>query len=251
MAAKFDQQRFQSLLPNWFLHYYQETDSTNRQARLAVERGEAVSGSVFLADRQTDGVGRRGSPWLSKANENLLFTAVVETGMASAISGMVAIAAGLSVARQLQPYCDRVGLKWPNDIYIGGRKVAGILVEQVGDFSLVGIGINVYASDFPTDLKATSLVLSGGLNVLRENLLACILTDLVGSLSLCQSDFNQVVNQVSPFDLLRGKEISYKTNGISCHARAIGIEPDGSLLVYQSGREFCLTSASEIRLLPF
>ena len=119
VAAKFDQQRFQSLQPNWFLHYYEETDSTNRQARLAVER-EAVSGSVFLADRQTDGVGRRGSSWLSKADENLLFTAVVETSMASAISGMAAIAAGLSVVWP-QLYCDGVGLKWPNDIYIGER----------------------------------------------------------------------------------------------------------------------------------
>lgn len=125
------------------------TDSTNLQAIQALQRGEAVSGSLYLAECQTAGRGRRGRVWQSPYAANIYMTLVWRyfTGAAS-LEGL-SLAVGLALLEALQKLgLNDARLKWPNDVLVQGKKLAGILIELQGDPSaecevVIGVGLNV------------------------------------------------------------------------------------------------------------
>ncbi len=156
----FDPQRFAELRrqqgARWgaAFHYANETGSTNDDA-LAAARAGAESGSVFLADHQTQGRGRRGKTWLAEPGHGLLFSIVLRPEGGSSLVSALTLAVGLGVRAALAEYMPApLGVKWPNDVLAGRRKLAGILCE--GQFEggrleavVLGIGINVYAGSQP------------------------------------------------------------------------------------------------------
>ena len=120
------------------VRWFPEVDSTNRLAA-DLARAGAADGLVVGADHQTAGRGRRGRTWESPDGSGLLVSVVLWP-----VPPLVTLAAGLAAAEA----CDRVAsvstaLKWPNDVLLGGRKVGGILSEQVGDAAVVGLGLNL------------------------------------------------------------------------------------------------------------
>jgi BirA family biotin operon repressor/biotin-[acetyl-CoA-carboxylase] ligase len=157
-------------------------DSTNRQARLWAQAG-APHGAVLVAQMQTAGRGRRGRQWLSPPGAGLWLSIVLRPGwpperlplltFAVALAGLDAIemAAGL-----------RGTAKWPNDLLVAGRKVAGILLEKEGDAVVAGIGINARQrpGDFPPELResAASLTMLAGRDIAPESLEAPLLNAL-------------------------------------------------------------------------
>lgn len=154
------------------LHYQTSVDSTNRLARELGRRG-AEDGLVVLAEEQTAGRGRRERRWVSPAAKGIYLSALLRPAASVAEAGPAAqLVAGIAVAETLAIYADRpMMLRWPNDCYLGGRKMAGVLVESeitggTLDFLVCGIGINVNheESDFPADLRArvTSLCMLSG-----------------------------------------------------------------------------------------
>ncbi len=135
-----------------------EIDSTNRAARRWAAEG-APHGAVVVAARQTEGRGRRGRSWESAAGLGLWLSVVIRPDIDAARFPLLSFSAALAAADAVERasgVAPRV--KWPNDLLIEGRKIAGILLEKEGDAAIVGIGINVRhrAEDFPPELRDTA-----------------------------------------------------------------------------------------------
>ena len=127
---------------------FAEVDSTNDVARELLARGKLGHGAVILAERQRQGRGRRGRNWESP-NGGLWFSVVLFPEITIAELAKISLVSALAVAGALQRFVPSgTGVKWPNDVLLNGRKVAGILLEMKGEFDkieyvIIGIGINV------------------------------------------------------------------------------------------------------------
>jgi len=163
--------------------WYPEIGSTNDVALLMAERG-APDGTVVGADLQTAGRGRQGRTWSSPAGSGLYVSMILRPP--AVIAPLLTIAAGVSVAEGIREATGlSMDLKWPNDVYAGGRKVAGILAESgLSDARLkhvvLGIGINVNQANYPPEVatRATSIERELGRPVDRGLVLASCLSAL-------------------------------------------------------------------------
>lgn len=144
--------------------YFEETDSTNLQAKLASAQG-AAHGTLFMADKQTAGRGRRGRNWDSPSGGNVYFTLLLKPDFAPDMASMVTLVMGMAVTEAIREYCGvEAMIKWPNDVVVKGRKVCGILTElglqgSAIDYLVIGVGINVGRQEFAPEIAdiATSL----------------------------------------------------------------------------------------------
>jgi BirA family biotin operon repressor/biotin-[acetyl-CoA-carboxylase] ligase len=158
--------------------WFPETTSTNDVAAIIAERG-ADEGSVVVADMQTSGRGRLGRSWSSPAGAGIYASVVLRPGMREAplltIAAGVAIAEGVAAATGLE-----ASLRWPNDVYVGPRKLAGILAEGAATHIVVGFGVNVLDAAYPPDVaaRATCLARELGRFVDRGEVLAECLSAL-------------------------------------------------------------------------
>ena len=162
--------------------WFDEVGSTNDVAVLLAERGES-EGTVVAADTQTAGRGRLGRSWSSPIGAGVYFSVILRPPTRVpllTLAAGVAVAQGLQAATGLTP-----DLKWPNDVYVGNRKLAGILAEggtSKGSipFVVLGIGINVLAVTLPSELasRATSVEAELGRSVERELVFAHVLVAL-------------------------------------------------------------------------
>jgi BirA family transcriptional regulator, biotin operon repressor / biotin---[acetyl-CoA-carboxylase] ligase len=160
------------------------TGSTNADL-LAAARVGAAAGSVLVAEEQTAGRGRLGRSWQSPIGAGLTFSVLLRpAAIAPGSRGWLPLLTGVAVARALDiATAVDARLKWPNDVLAAGpadpRKLAGILAEQAGGAIVVGVGLNVSATreELPSG-QATSLLLAGGSNLDRQE----ILTEVLGEL---------------------------------------------------------------------
>lgn len=160
------------------LVYLPSVDSTMREAARLAAVG-APHGTVIIADEQTAGIGRLGRSWHSEAGAGIYASLILKLPIVAASLPAVTLMLGLAtreaIQRTTQAICD---LRWPNDVLIRGRKVAGILAQLLDDCVIAGIGINVNQSSFPPDLRtpATSLTLeSAGAQLAREPIVIALL----------------------------------------------------------------------------
>jgi len=164
---------------------FEEVDSTNQLARDAARAG-AAEGTVVIADAQRRGRGRRGRSWVSPARRNLYLSVVLRPGSEVEYLSLLSLVAGVAVCDAMREWDARAMLKWPNDVLIDRRKVAGILTEVEGEGDnrsvVLGIGANLNAGpdDFPEELheKAGSLRLATGREVDRPLFTARVLFHL-------------------------------------------------------------------------
>ncbi|TFG62786.1 MAG: biotin--[acetyl-CoA-carboxylase] ligase [Spirochaetales bacterium] len=163
-----------------------ETGSTMEDAEACLE-GAPLSGTVLAASYQTRGVGRKeGRIWHAEKGMNLLFTLLVNKEDINLQPQLVPLAAGLGLSRFLEnEYAVAPLIKWPNDVLIDGKKIAGILCRFNGGWFLVGIGVNINQAAFPARLQnpATSLYLETGTITDPVSLLPRLLQNLRESLS--------------------------------------------------------------------
>ena len=168
--------------------YLPRVDSTNSEAKRRVRAG-CPEGLVVVADNQKAGRGRMGRGWLSVPGKGLYFSVVLFPKHLP--MNKVALLTPLTAVAVCRAIIDMTGLpvalKWPNDLFLKGQKVGGILLEAGGEadsvkYAIIGIGINVNLTqdDIPSDLAqiATSLYLSGGSKVARRKLLQKVLSSL-------------------------------------------------------------------------
>lgn len=238
----FDSQRFTELLQQRRVQlgrpcrYSPVTGSTSDDL-MAAARAGAPSGTLHVADLQTQGRGRHGNTWSSpRAAENLLFSVLLRPDIALANVSCFTLAVGLAVRDAVQPHLQQpVGIKWTNDVYVAGRKLAGILVESQlrGDqiaALVVGIGLNVHMTELPNEIAAlaTSMARLESSCLDRETLLAEVVASLERRTAQYQtSGLAGILGELRAHDAISGKRIRVgDREGI-----ARGISDTGALLL--------------------
>ncbi len=223
-------------------HILPVTDSTNSRAVALAESG-APHGTVVCADAQTGGRGRFGRTWESPPGLNLyvslLLRPPVEPPQAPQLTLVtaVALAAAVEASTGLS-----ARLKWPNDLYLGGRKAAGILAEMSADADrlrhvVIGTGLNVNADspDFPPGLrgKATSLRIQAGRGFPRVEVLARFLDSFSDAYRLFLAEgIRGVLPEWRRRSLLDGKRVVIRMRGEDVAGTAVGVD-DAGLLVFR------------------
>lgn len=231
-------------------YYAEELASSNDTAAELIQCG-AGSGTLVLAESQTKGRGRGGNAWSCPKGEGLLFSLVIEPDFDRKYWSRIALAAGLSVVEAVRKLGVAAQIKWPNDVWIDGRKCAGVLVEGCESQVIVGIGLNVSVSSFPEEIEhsATSLYKEGIAMVNREALLADIVRGVFKWGSLCGAHFESVVEQVNAHCALRGEMIQLRREAKVLFGMMAGVDPQGHLLLEQNGIIDPIAQADEVRKL--
>lgn len=172
-----------------FFEVWDEIGSTNTRAAELAKAG-AQSGVLVTAERQTAGRGRRGRVWESPAGSNIAMSLVLRPQVSLAALPQLTIIAAVAVKRAFEALGAAPGIKWPNDVYLSGRKCCGILVESVLEkgrllYSVAGIGINVKKSAKSPEVAALSTSLEEeGILTEREPVIVRIHNELT---SLCET----------------------------------------------------------------
>ncbi len=223
-------------------------DSTNDESRRLAENG-AADGLVVVAERQTEGRGRRGAAWFSPPGESLAFSLLVRPQEPKPLWPRLALAAGLAVAEAVESRGIACGIKWPNDVWVDDRKVAGVLVEAGRDFAIVGIGLNVNAREFPAGVSeiATSLALADGREHPRDEVLAAILRRLENRRRQIGAAFPELLEAVRERCVLTGRTVMLTTSGGPKSGRVEGIGDSGELLLRTAAALERIVQADEIR----
>jgi len=227
----------------------EKVHSTNDEVRVLAEAG-APDGLIILAREQLAGRGRRGAAWFAPAGESLAFSILIRPMENKALWPRLALAAGLSVAEAVESFLPLAGIKWPNDIWLNGKKLGGILVEAGRDFAVVGIGLNVNTLTFPPEVAdiATSLHLETGQELSRPGVLAAIIRHFAHHRLQIGNDFNAMLDGVRQRCVLTGHPISLLTAEGYRHGQMEGISPGGELLLRDETGLHALMQADEIRL---
>ena len=217
--------------------------STNAEAHAELVKNDATpEGLTILADEQTAGRGQRGNAWQAAAGENLTFSVVLRptflpVGQQFALSIAVALA-GFDTLRAVLGRGVAAWVKWPNDLYVGNRKVGGVLIENTvrGNFlasSIVGIGLNVNQTAFGSDLGgATSLALEAGWELDREQ----VLTTLLGALEARYLALRGGAAERQQAEYLArlyryGEQATFGFEGRTAAGRITGVDERGQLVV--------------------
>lgn len=224
--------------------------STNDEARLLGQKG-TPGGLVLLALEQTAGRGRRGAAWFAPTGESLAFSILVKPDEPKALWPRLALASGLAVAEAVESFGLAAGIKWPNDVWIRGRKVAGILVEAGNDFAVVGIGINVSSAAFPSEIAeiATSLGIESDLAPRRHEVLQAIIGRFAIRHRQIGRDFDELLAAVRERCVLTGHPVSLTTSSGPRQGTVEGIAPDGALVLRTATGLENLIQADEVRIL--
>ncbi len=227
----------------------ESVESTNDEVR-SLARDGAADGLIVLAESQTAGRGRRGAAWFSPPAESLAFSILVRPDEPKSHWPRLALAAGLAVAEAIEGFHLQPGIKWPNDVWIARRKVAGILVEAGPDFAVVGIGLNVNTSDFPGEISqiATSMRHEAGCDFCRADVLAALLRRFALRRSQIGDRFAAITAGVAGRCVLTGHAVSLITAAGPRTGTAEGIGSGGELLLRTSNGLERLIQADEIRL---
>ena len=219
-------------------------DSTNRYVRDEANTLWSKQGGcgyvVVTAEHQTAGRGQRGNIWNSNAGENLLFSILVRPGEALAVSNqfLLSQAVALALHSAMGYYGIDTRLKWPNDIYVGNRKLAGILLEVdcCGAFveqAIIGVGVNVNQEIFPKmDRVPVSMKILQERDFSVEDVLATILKFFEHYYTRLRSgDSETIAREYSKLLLGLGEQRAFVDSGGRFNAVIEGVEPNGHLLV--------------------
>jgi BirA family transcriptional regulator, biotin operon repressor / biotin---[acetyl-CoA-carboxylase] ligase len=236
----------QTLLARTFLaraEYYPVLDSTQTRARALADEvaaGKVLSPALVVADRQTEGRGRASNRWWT-GEGSLAFSLLVDPeqfGFPRRAVPRLSLAAGVAIIDALAPrLTDRPpGLHWPNDVYVGSGKLAGILVEVLpGGWHIVGVGLNSNntEAEAPEELRATVATLRDltGHEHDHTELLSAILENLEAAFTQLGQPMESIGER---FDLLcrqRGETLTVYQGQQTITGRCAGIAPDGALLL--------------------
>jgi BirA family biotin operon repressor/biotin-[acetyl-CoA-carboxylase] ligase len=251
--------------------HFRVTDSTNARARELVEAG-APHGTVVTAAEQTAGRGRQGRSWTAPAGKALLYSAVLRPlDEGHLLLPLTAPLAVCEAAEELEPGVE-CAIKWPNDVWIDGRKLAGVLIEakpQDG-WAVIGVGLNlaIEPHEFPPELRETAISLATALLVAGpppgaakaqssrrraqpgpSTAEAVPIEGVRRALDRAlerwvEADRGETLAAWRQRDALRGREVAWDGGaGI-----ADGIEDSGDLLVVAAGGDRIVLGAGEIHL---
>jgi len=215
-------------------------------------------GTVVFAESQSAGRGRRDNRWASEPAHDLLLSILLRPEVKMECWPRLTTLAALALCRSIEETTSLLpAIKWPNDVYIHGKKTAGILAETFmgssGAFMVLGIGLNVNTTSYPPELHgiATSLTLEmagGPATVDRQRLAVSLLRQLNLLLPLWESGYETVVSEVRARSWLLGKPIRALIDGREVTGQASALNEEGHLLMQRAdGSLLALTSAEQVR----
>lgn len=235
----------------------EETGSTNDVATRLGRQGEA-GGLLVLAETQTAGRGRFGRQWVSAAHRGVWMSLLLRPSLPVEQWPRLTTWAAAGVAAAFDRVAGtRTAIKWPNDLQVDGRKVAGILIEMGTDgaqrpFAVVGIGVNANheAGDFPPELRETaqSLRMATGRALRRPELLVAMLEELHARTLALEGDFPSLVAEAERRSSLLGRWIQVRAGGTLLAGVAEELDADGHLLLREGSGEVRTLTAGEVTL---
>ena len=243
------------LLPGLTVEVVEEAGSTNA---LVAERaqGGADEGLVVVAEHQTAGRGRLDRSWETPARSALTFSLLVRPTAPAATWPWLPLLVGYAVDKALKAAGFEAAVKWPNDVLLDGRKVAGILVERIetptGPAAVVGVGLNVgmTADELPVP-EATSLAVAGGSVPDRTDLLVAVLASVWESYAAWQEGGEpagrRLAESYAAACATIGSEVRVELpSGETLTGLATGIDPSGSLLVEHDGQRTSVSAGDVV-----
>ena len=223
------------------IRVFEQTTSTNDVIeRLA--RDGVKEGAVVFAESQTKGRGRLGRAWMSPARKGLWFSVLLRPDLRPQETTRLTVASATALRRAIQ---SETGLnpeiKWPNDILIRSRKVAGILTEMSAELDKVrhvilgiGVDVNLSANEFPAELRktATSLKIEASEAISRAELATAILRELDSDYArVCGNLFANVADEWEAHCTTIGRAVTIQIGGRRVSGRAESLDDDGALLL--------------------
>ncbi|MDW7709055.1 MAG: biotin--[acetyl-CoA-carboxylase] ligase [Deferrisomatales bacterium] len=217
-------------------------DSTNREAERWAGAG-APEGALVLAERQTAGRGRLGRTWADLPGRSLLFSLLLRPPLPAAQTPPLTFAAAVALAEALARWVppQALELKWPNDVLLGGRKVAGILLEmraegQRTEHVILGVGVNVEGdpAEYPTAIRdLCTTVAAWTCPPPRRSEVLCAFLEAFESAyeDFLQTGLEALLPRWHRWFRLQGQAVRVQTPGGTVEGRAVGLGPTGSLLV--------------------
>lgn len=216
--------------------------------------------AVYFAEQQMAGRGRRGREWFSPRSQNIYMSLSWQMSVENQALGGLSLAMGVAIARCLRNYDLSIGLKWPNDILVNHRKMAGVLVEtrvRAGNLAnvVIGVGLNY---EMKHDQQAQQVIqqawtdftteYAGDRKVSRNELAGCLLDCLIcGCKEYERVGLDGFLNEWQTLDVCLGQEIDVIVDGISRSGTMLGIEKDGAVRV-RFGNEEKIYHSAEISL---
>jgi BirA family biotin operon repressor/biotin-[acetyl-CoA-carboxylase] ligase len=205
----------------------------------AAKRMSSRPGDVVVAARQTAGRGRLGRFWADTGEAGIAVTIVTESGQAPRL----AVASAVGAARAAERLLGRAaGIKWPNDIVVDGRKLAGVLIEQTGGRALIGIGVNVSQTDWPPELAGRAVSLAElGATTDRVDAISSVVEAMSRALGFTDDELG---DEFAARDVLKGSRSTFHTENRSITGTVIRVDPMRGLLVEADGRQVYLSAAT-------
>ena len=226
--------------------YYDETDSTNNEAKRAAEKDNAADGTLYITECQTGGRGRRGRNWVSPAGSGIWMSLLLRPDIAPVNASMLTIVAAMAVQEAIHTVLTEDGhdaecrIKWPNDIVLNKKKICGILTEMSAEmdyihYVVIGIGINVNTTDFDETIRATasSLYLETGAHLKRSRIVAAFSESFAKyydtfvktqNLAGLKEDYNAML-------VNKGSEVKAVYADKEIIGTALGINDEGELII--------------------
>ena len=213
----------------------ESVDSTNNEAKRMLANG-FDGDALIVANEQTGGRGRLGRSFYSPKNTGIYMSFLLHADLKLSDAVSVTTAASVAVVKAIESVTGIAPeIKWVNDVYVGGRKVCGILTEAVSDFEtgmarsvIIGIGINITTEDFPEEIKdkASSL---GAQAPIRNDLIASVANELTAICTdLSDRSFIKCYREHS---MIIGREIDFYINNVKHTGTAADIDDNGGLIV--------------------
>jgi BirA family biotin operon repressor/biotin-[acetyl-CoA-carboxylase] ligase len=232
----------------WRVHAYGSVVSTNDTAKRLAESG-APEGTLVVAETQTGGYGRRGNVWESPEG-GLWFSFVLRPHLPPDRASGLSVVAAIAVARvAIEDAGLDARIKWPNDVFVGGRKLAGAMVVSAGEGAVVvGIGVN---ANIPEDelpdpgyYEATSFAREAGRSFARAALLARMLTEFEGRYFAYRSPQHaRLIEEWRALSLVIGETVTVTAGEETVDGTVFGLEDDGGIVLR-------LADGSHRKLLP-
>ncbi len=239
------------------LHLHDVIDSTQSEAhRLAVTGGE--HGTLVLADSQSSGRGRQGRDWYSPPGQGIWMSLILMPKLSLTFAPQMTLVTAVALCRTIRKQLRAdVGIKWPNDLLIAGKKISGILVESVGEdervrYMVIGVGIdcNMEASDYPEELqkKATSLRIETGERIDRSSLIVAFLQEFDELMRLyLEYGFAPIRTLWESHSVTLSQQLKLHSGGRLIEGEAIGMDDYGGLLIRQADNQIQAVYSGEMQ----
>jgi BirA family biotin operon repressor/biotin-[acetyl-CoA-carboxylase] ligase len=223
------------------IRVFEQTTSTNDVIEKLARDG-VKEGVVVFAESQTKGRGRLGRKWISPERKGLWFSILLRPDLRPQEATQLTVVSATALRRAIQVETGlKPEIKWPNDILVGGKKVAGILTELSAELDRVkhvilgiGVDVNLSAGEFPPELRkvATSLKIESGRAISRPDLAAAILRELDVDYALtCADQFAVIADEWEEQCATIGSNVTIQIGGRRVRGRAESLDDDGALLV--------------------